>query len=790
MEAPPGRPYHRAASAPGDLDAHSEGDEMMSPRPSGESGAHRLPRQLASGHARGHSVEPVLAPRESEDPGRASSVHPDVDLSAIHLVISSEPDGRPSRGGARAAGGQAAHQGGRSWGGGEGEALVSARSSQHPFGNIDSLTPLQERELAEIRRRTQERTGGHPRFHDIMLLRFLRARKFDVEAAWAMLSDHLDWRSSTGIDDLPEGMSSVGPAAQLFPEMPAIKRCYPHGFHGLDRLGRPVYIERLGQLDLQTLLASASAERVAQYFAHELERLTTHRLLACSLAQGRLVEKTLTVLDLSGLSMRTISQAAARKMLQAITKVQQNQYPEIMGEMIIVNAPRAFHLAWKFACPMIDANTVSKIRGLQEDPTSRLLELIEPQMLPRFLGGQCDCSGFPGGCMASDQGPWQDPAIAAELASAPHWEHWNRLALRARYGSQSPSQAAAEALAPKTARTTSYRWRQHSGELGVGSVASTDFFDALGDEASVALSPCTAQYRLQGTPACSSTDRGLPEDAHRNTRNDMDGRVSTLTRPATSQDQGPVWHNIRRMEDVYVGILEEWLARAPQLEGNGNIRQIQEVQRYFDSVAIVQRSQATVHTIAAEFYKLMAQHARIRAELAEAERRLQCLRPQDGTTPSPDFVQQAMRVTELTGALFAAQAQRDELHGQFRTCVADFRHARASAASVDGSVTSRRRLGVSCCGRWGAARDPAAELREAVADLEAQQWRFSMSEATTRSPSTFASPASASVTFPVAEAVFLPEEVEVASQAPPSEAGESYYTCDGEASHATCRSPH
>jgi hypothetical protein len=51
-----------------------------------------------------------------------------------------------------------------------------------------------------------------------------------------------------------------------FPEQKAVAACYPAGYHQFDKQNRPVYIERVGKIDVEKLWGLTTEERMLKYY--------------------------------------------------------------------------------------------------------------------------------------------------------------------------------------------------------------------------------------------------------------------------------------------------------------------------------------------------------------------------------------------------------------------------------------------------------------------------------------------------------------------------------------------
>jgi len=131
------------------------------------------------------------------------------------------------------------------------------------------------------------------------------------------------------------------------------------------------------------------------------------RFPACSIAADKKIERGLTIMDMTGGGVSTANKQVYG-LVKLAAKVGSDYYPEIMGNLYIVNAPFLFAGIWTIIKSFIDEKTRAKIKIIGSGWQTTLLENVDKEKLPIFLGGTCMCGGTKEAplCMTSNAGPW------------------------------------------------------------------------------------------------------------------------------------------------------------------------------------------------------------------------------------------------------------------------------------------------------------------------------------------------------------------------------------------------
>ncbi|KAM9818812.1 SEC14-like protein 1 isoform 4-T4 [Syngnathus typhle] len=259
---------------------------------------------------------------------------------------------------------------------------------------LGDLTPLQESCLIRLRKWLQETHKGKVTCNfaqipkDEHILRFLRARDFNMDKAREILCQSLTWRKQHQVDYLLETWSS--------PQV--LQDYYTGGWHHHDRDGRPLYVLRLGQMDTKGLVRALGEESLLRHVL-SINEEGLRRCEENTKVFGRPISCWTCLVDLEGLNMRHLWRPGVKALLRIIEVVEAN-YPETLGRLLILRAPRVFPVLWTLVSPFIDENTRKKFliyAGNDYQGPGGLVDYIDKEIIPDFLGGECMCEVPEGG---------------------------------------------------------------------------------------------------------------------------------------------------------------------------------------------------------------------------------------------------------------------------------------------------------------------------------------------------------------------------------------------------------
>ncbi|CAG8450561.1 15014_t:CDS:2 [Funneliformis mosseae] len=208
---------------------------------------------------------------------------------------------------------------------------------------------------------------------DVLLLRFLRARKWDVDNAIAMLIATLKWRlqfdvraivedGELGMERYFDGKGVKGLKTQF--------TCGKSFVRGTDYEGRPiVYI-------------NVKAHKKSDQNFEILQRFTVYVMETVRLMIEPPVETGCLVFNMEGFSLANMDLQYVKFMIQCF----EAYYPESLGILIIHKAPWVFPQVWKVISPLLDPVVASKITFTKTE--QELMNLIPPEHLIEGLGGK------------------------------------------------------------------------------------------------------------------------------------------------------------------------------------------------------------------------------------------------------------------------------------------------------------------------------------------------------------------------------------------------------------------
>ncbi|CAN8104929.1 unnamed protein product [Discula destructiva] len=220
----------------------------------------------------------------------------------------------------------------------------------------------------------------HP---DALALRFLRARKWDVNKALVMLVSTLHWRANEmHVDDeimnngeahMVELSKSSDPKnKQLGSDFMAQIRMGKSFLHGLDDKGRPICVVRV------------RCHHQGEQCEESLERYTVYLIETCRMVLRPPVDTATVLFDMTGFSMANMDYTPLKFMIKCF----EANYPESLGSVLVHKSPWIFQGIWKVIRGWLDPVVASKVHFTNN--IKDLEEFIHRSRVPKDLDGDED----------------------------------------------------------------------------------------------------------------------------------------------------------------------------------------------------------------------------------------------------------------------------------------------------------------------------------------------------------------------------------------------------------------
>jgi len=231
------------------------------------------------------------------------------------------------------------------------------------------------------------------------LLRFLRARKFNVEQAMIMVRNDCTWRRDVvGYDLILENAQDV-----LRCDLASVYKYFPTWLQGFDKQHRPVSYRQFGKFEIWQILQLTDFQSLVRFHAWESE-MAIRQMFKKSQDLGINVETFVCVVDAQGWGVRLATKDAFA-FIKSMADTDAAHYPERLGRLIVINAPFALSWAWSIIVTFLDEVTKAKISIYSSQATWQpvLFELIEKSQIPEMYGG--DAPNPQGACAILDMNP-------------------------------------------------------------------------------------------------------------------------------------------------------------------------------------------------------------------------------------------------------------------------------------------------------------------------------------------------------------------------------------------------
>nr|XP_016934138.1 SEC14-like protein 2 [Drosophila suzukii] len=252
-------------------------------------------------------------------------------------------------------------------------------------GPLPEISEEQRAMLEQFRKQMNDALiGTHD---DYFLVRWLRARKWNLEAAEKMLRASLKTRAMWNVDNI-----------EKWDPPKALQEYLPYGLMGYDNEGSPVLVCPFANFDMWGMMHCVTRFEFQKYLVLLLERFMK---IAYEQSQkhGWRARQLVVFFDMQDVNLKQYAWRPAAECVISTVKQYEANFPELLKMCYIINAPKLFSVAFNIVKKFLDENTTSKIviyKSGVDRWQQQLFSHVNRKAFPKAWGGEMvDRNGDP-----------------------------------------------------------------------------------------------------------------------------------------------------------------------------------------------------------------------------------------------------------------------------------------------------------------------------------------------------------------------------------------------------------
>jgi len=253
--------------------------------------------------------------------------------------------------------------------------LVALASASN-FNKDLILTKSQKQKYDQFKAAVINKLPNEYYKRDVNIVRWLKAKNFDVKKATEMVNQHLKWRKEYKMDTIHN---------EDFSEFDLNNPIYTDG---LDKEGRPMMVFSFGEWDLRGIAISGKLPKLIRYLIKKRDECV--QKVAKLQAEGKNVTQWDFVMNLAGFTTPTHLCTSCFPIYTEFTFVYESNYPLSLDKIILINTPQVWSTVMTLINPILHPTTREIIEQWgtnKAEYEKRIFKDIDRNQLPSDFGG-------------------------------------------------------------------------------------------------------------------------------------------------------------------------------------------------------------------------------------------------------------------------------------------------------------------------------------------------------------------------------------------------------------------